>query len=390
MVSLEIGTSHVRVFVGESREDETLQIVGMGDCPSRGMRKGEMFHFDSVVECIEHAIRQAENSANITIHNVSLVLSGSRIQSMMYRGEVPLDGEVTEEDLDRVHEAVTDFTLPPGNEQLHNIMGEYAVDDMPGVSPLGMTGHKLALNTLVVYGVASPMINLARAVKSLKLDVDAMMFSGFCSAMSVLPPAQRLNGALLIDLGAGTTDYMAYAGGGGAEAGVIGVGGDHVTNDICRAFRLRNDEAEALKIQHGDAMVSAAGRTRRLSIPASGTGEVARSVKLSDLQTVIHLRMEETFGLIRERLQRKQWLSMMREGVVLTGGGAHLRNAATLAQKVFGLPCEIGVPRNVPVHLAQPEYATGIGAVQCAYKSACNRAARSGGFFKKLGHWIGW
>jgi cell division protein FtsA len=172
---------------------------------------------------------------------------------------------------------------------------------------------------------------------------------------------------------------------------VIGVGGDHATNDIARAFRLSTTDAEALKIQYGDAMVSAAGRTRRLPLPAVA-GEAARTAKQSDLQTIVHLRMEETFGLIRSQLQQQKLLHLLGGGVVLTGGGAYLKNATQLAEKVFGLPCEVGVPRNVSgltANLAVPEYAAGIGAVLCGYKNVRNLADQKKSVLKKVGHWFG-
>jgi cell division protein FtsA len=244
---------------------------------------------------------------------------------------------------------------------------------------------------LIVHGLYSRMINLVRVVKSLKLDVAELLFSGLCSAMSVLSAEQKHQGVLLIDLGGGTTDFVVYAQAKIADAGVIAVGGDHVTNDIARAFRLPTSEAEALKLQHGDAMVSAAGRTRRLALPA-GAGETPRTAKLSDLQTVVHLRVEETFGLIRSRLQQQNLLHSLGGGVVLSGGGAHLKNVSQLAEKVFGLPCEIGVPRNVSglaANLAVPEYATGVGTVLCGYKNDRLKAEQQRSVWRNIGQWFG-
>jgi cell division protein FtsA len=391
IVALEIGTSRVRVFVGEAREDGGLMITAVGDSASSGMRKGEMFHFESVCSCVETALRQAEEAANLTINEVYLAMSGSQIEGMPNRGEIPVDGEITQEHVDHVLRVAKEVTLPADRQILHSIVGQYCVDGLCGVMPVGMTGKMLAADVLIVHGLYSRMINLVRVVKSLKLEVAELLFSGLCSAQAALSAEQKLQGVLLIDLGGGTTDYVAYAQAKIADAGVIGVGGDHVTNDIARAFRLPTTEAEALKIQHGDAMVSAAGRTRRLSLPV-GAGESVRTAKLSDLQAIVHLRMEETFGLIRARLQQQKLLHLLGGGIVLTGGGAYLKNATQLAEKVFGLPCEIGVPRNVSgltANLAVPEYATGVGAVLCGYKNARLRAEQSRSVWKKIGHWFG-
>ena len=390
IVAVEIGTSRVRVFVGEAREDGALMITAVGDCASSGMRKGELFHFESASQCLERALRQAEDAANLTVNEVHVALSGSQIEGMPNRGEIPVDGEITAEHVEHVCRVAREVTLPADREILHSIVGQFSVDGLCGVKPEGMAGQKLAADVLIVHGQHARMFNLVRVVKGLKLEVADLLFSGLCAAMSALSAEQKLQGVLLIDLGGGTTDYMAYAQAKIADAGAIGVGGDHVTNDIAKAFRLSTMEAEALKMQHGDAMVSAAGRTRRLPLPAAA-GETPRTAKLSDLQSVIHLRMEETFGLIRARLQRQNLLHLLGGGVVLTGGGAYLKNAAQLAEKVFGLPCEIGGPRNVSgltANLSGPEYATGVGAVLCAYKNACLRQEQSRSVWRRLGQWF--
>lgn len=391
IVALEIGTSRVRVFVGEAREDDGLMITAVGDCASSGMRKGEMFHFEHVCSCVETALHQAEEAANLTINEVYLAMSGSQIEGMPNSGEIPVDGEIGQDHVSHVLRVAKEVTLPSDREILHCIPGRFCVDGLCGVAPVGMMGKTLSVDVLILHGLHSRMINLVRVVKNLKLDMVEPLFSGLCSATAALSVEQKLQGVLLIDLGGGTTDYVVYAQKKVADAGVIGVGGDHVTNDIARAFRLPIMEAEALKVQYGDAMVSAAGRTRRLPLPA-GTGETLRTAKLSDLQTIVHLRMEETFGLIRARLQQQNLLHLLGSGVVLTGGGASLKNAAHLAEKVFGLPCEVGVPRNVSgltASLAVPEYATGIGAVLCGYKSARMKAEQNRSLIQRLFKWFG-
>jgi len=391
IAAVEIGTSRMRVFVGEAREDGGLMITAVGDCASSGMRKGELFHFDSASSCLERALRQAEDAANLTVNEVYLALSGSQIEALANRGEVPVDGEITRDHVEHALRVAKEVTLPAEREVLHSILGQFSVDGLCGVRPEGMTGRTLAADVLIVHGQHARMFNLVQVVKSQNLDVADLLFSGLCSAMAALSAEQKVHGVLLIDLGGGTTDWMVYAQSRIADAGAIGVGGDHVTNDIAKAFRLATVEAEALKREHGDAMLSAAGRTRRLPLPASA-GEAPRNAKLSDLQNIVHVRMEETFGLIRERLQKQNLLPLLGNGVVLTGGGARLRNVAQLAEKVFGLPCEIGGPRNVSglsANLAGPEYATGVGAVLCAYKNALQRESQDRGVWRRLAHWLG-
>lgn len=391
IVSLEIGTSRVRAFAAEAREDGGLAIVGMGESPSSGMRKGEVVNFSSICTCAEAALRQLEASAGMSVNEVYLLMSGSQIEAVSSRGEVTVDGEITQEDVDLAHERAKELTLPAGREVLHSIFDQYSVDGCAGVKPVGMTGRTLAVDMLILHGIAARMMNVVKVVKEQKLAVQGILFTGLCAVKAALSLEQKLQGVLLIDLGGGTTDYVAYAQSKMADAGVIGVGGDHVTNDIASAFRLLAPEAEKLKCEAGDAMISAAGRTRQITLPG-GAGQDPRQIKLYDLQTVIHLRMEETFGLIRERLQKQKLLTHIRGGVVLTGGGAHLKNVAMLAEKTFGLPCMIGAARNVSglsAQLALPEYATGIGGALYGYQCEQSKAEQSTPLLRKLGKWFG-
>ena len=186
IVALEIGTSRVRVFVGEAREDDGLMITAVGDVASSGMRKGEMFHFDSVCACVETALRQAEEAANLTINQVYLAMSGSQIEGMPNRGRDSGGRGDHPEHVEHVLRVAKEVTLPTDRQILHSICGQYCVDGLCGVQPVGMVGKKLAVDVLIVHGLYSRMINLVRVVKSLKLDVVELLFSGLCSAMAAL------------------------------------------------------------------------------------------------------------------------------------------------------------------------------------------------------------
>jgi len=180
-----------------------------------------------------------------------------------------VDGEITEEHMEHVRRVAKEVTLPADRQILHSIVGQYSVDGLCGVSPEGMVGQNLAVDVLIVHGLHSRMVNLVRVVKSLRLDVVDLLFSGLCSAMAALSAEQKLQGVLLIDLGGGTTDYMAYAPAVIADAGAIGVGGDHVTNDIAKAFRLSTVEAEAMKLPNHRAFAHGGGLRSDSRAPAA-------------------------------------------------------------------------------------------------------------------------
>ena len=391
IVVMEIGTSCVRVLVGEVTEDDGLQIVALGESAASGMRKGQLCDFNMVFECAGRALRQAEETANIAIDEVYLAVSGSEIEGVMTTGDVLVNGEeVTEEHVRLVREKAKSVALPLDRQVLHSIVGRYHTDTTAGVSPVGMIARQLSVEMLVVHGLQQPMRNLVRVPKELKLEVRDLMFSGLCAALAVLTPEQKKQGVLLIDLGAGTTDFMVYHPGILVDAGSLGVGGDHVTNDVATALCFSTLDAERAKSEFGDAVLTATTRTRR-EVLKSADGSSSRSFKLSHLQLPIQLRMDETFDLIRHRLQEKGLLNDLGAGVVLTGGGAKLKHADQSASKVFGLPCEVSGPKNVPGlnhNLRGCEYATLVGAMLYAHKDVLARANEHRGVMRRFWNWI--
>ena len=267
VVGLEIGTSKVIALVGEMREDGHVMITGMGERSSLGVRKGEIVDLENAVACTRGALEDAEESGRVSIRQVLLAVSGGHIQSMVNRGAVPVmdeDGEIMQEDVDQVMDVARAVNLPPEREVLHTICQHFCVDDQERVTrPEGMEGAKLALDMLVLHGVRNLLRNTVKVVRSIPMTVQDVTFSGLCSALAALTPEQKKSGAVVIDLGAGTTDYIAYAGNVVAAAGALGVGGDHVTNDIAVAFSIPLTQAENLKHESASATVGSVGCSSR-------------------------------------------------------------------------------------------------------------------------------
>ena len=375
IVALEIGTTQVRAVIGESRDDGHLMITGLGECPSRGVRKGEIVDFDNAMACVRTALQLAEENGRVIINQVHLLVSGGHVRSLINRGSVPILNswrEITAEEIEHVMTTARAVSLPPDRQVLHTICQYFHVDDQEGViDPEGMEGSKLAVDMLIVHGVLARLRNLVKVVRSVRVDVEDVAFSGLCSALAVLTPEDKEAGVIVIDLGGGTTDYVVYAHNAIATAGAFAVGGDHITNDIARGLRIPTVEAEKLKEQYGSAVVELSSRTQKVPLPDEpGTPE--RAVRLSDLQTIIHLRAEETLALAKEELVQQKLLHVLGAGVVLTGGGAHLKGIVRLAEKVLGLPCRIGLPRGVTGLAAVtegPEYAAPVGMVRYGFKT---------------------
>ena len=375
VVGLEIGTAKVIALVGEMREDGHVMITGMGERPSIGVRKGAIIDLENAVVCARAALEEAEEVGKVAIRQVHLAVSGGHIRSLVSRGAVPVrddNGEITQEDIDQVMELARAVNLPPDREVLHTVCRHFCLDDQERViKPEGMEGAKLSLDMLVLHGVRNLLRNTVKVVRSIPMDVHDVAFGGLCSALSVLTPEQKKSGVVVIDLGAGTTDYLAYSENVVAAAGSIAVGGDHVTNDVAIAFSIPLSQAEKLKRESGSAVVKEHGVTSRVSLPPE-VGFPGRAVKLSSLHAVIHARMEETLGMIRKRLDGEDILHHVGAGVVVTGGGAHMRGIRDLVQDVFGLPCTVGRPRTVSglaTATEGPEYAACTGVVLYGFRA---------------------
>ncbi len=195
-----------------------------------------------------------------------------------------------------------------------------------------------------------------------------------CSALAVLTTEQKAGGVIVIDLGGGTTDYVAYADNVVAAAGALGVGGDHITNDIALAFNIPLSHAENLKRESGNAVIDSSSTGQKISVPAD-VGFPGRAISLRSLHTVMNLRVDEILRMIRKHLANQDILHNVGAGVVLTGGGAHMRGVVSLTERIFGLPCMIGRPRGVSGLMAvteTPEFATCIGMVQYGFKYSRN------------------
>ena len=390
VVALEIGTSKVRALVGEMTDEGQLVVSGIGECPSRGVRKGEIIDFDNALSCVREALQKAEDNGHLTINQVHLLVSGGHIRSLVNRGTAPVlndSGEITGDEIERAEEMARAVSLPADHEILHTIRQHFYVDDgMAVVNPEGMEGARLALDMLIVHGLRNPMRNVVKVVRSAQVDVADVAFSGLCAALAVLTPVEKNNGVLMIDLGGGTTDYVAYAEERLADAGSFSVGGDHISNDLAFGLRIPQSEAERLKLEYGVAAPDFGVRNQTVSV-SPGTGQPPRQVRLADIQTIVHVRVEELLVLVREQLRQSKLISKLGSGVVLTGGGARLKKMEQLAEKIFGLPCRIGRPRDInglTMVMDQPECAAVVGMLRFA------RPVRPpGGWLVRLGDLLG-
>src|SRR4026208_2544206 len=251
MVGLEIGTSKICVVVGESRPDGTLKILGVGQAPSRGVRKGEIVDFETAMKCVQEAGVDARQKSHVMIKSVYVAVAGSHLQSVTNRGCVMLPedrDEIDEQDVEDVKINAREVSIPAQNAFLHSIIQHYHVDGQDGVlNPVGMLGQKLEADFHIIHGVRTRIQNTIRCVKELPLEVEDVVFAPLASAQVVLTQHQKNLGALVIDIGGGTSHYLVYVDGAVKQSGVLAVGGDHITNDISMGLRIPMARAEKLK-----------------------------------------------------------------------------------------------------------------------------------------------
>ncbi|MFO1497432.1 MAG: cell division protein FtsA [Verrucomicrobiota bacterium] len=384
IVGLDVGTSKVCATVAELNDGGALNVIGVGQAKSRGVRKGEIVDAAVSGEDIRNAIVEAEQMADAEIRSVYLGVTGGHFRGFNNRGFHPVvshDREIMEEDVQDVIKNAKAINLSAENRVVHVIRQHFLVNGQEGVrNPVGMVGSRVEVDVHVVHGNLNRLQNPIRAVKGLQIEVEDIVFNGLASSLAVLNNQQKELGALVIDLGGGTTEYVVYANGTIKHTGVLAVGGDHISNDLAYGLKVGLSRAEQLKIEHGSALVDPKAKGRSIQL-TSDHGLPERSVNLEHLQRIMSLRLEEIFQLIAQEIQASALLHRIRAGIFLCGGGARIPGLQRLAEDVFELPVSIGTANclgGLRSALEQPEFATSLGLVKFGSFEQQKRMAERG------------
>ena len=376
IVGLEIGTSKVCAVVGEQAADGALNIIGVGQSRSRGVRKGEVVDPQQAEEDVRNAIVEAEKMADAEISNVYLGVTGGHIRGFNNRGVHPVvsaDREISDEDVQDVVKNAKAINLPAENSVVHAIRQHFFVDGQDGVTnPVGMLGSRLEVDVHVVHGNTNRLQNAIRLVKGFQIQVNEIVFNGLAASLALLTNEQKELGALVIDIGGGTTDYVVYVNGVIKHTGVLAIGGDHVSNDLAYGLKVPLSRAEKLKLEHGSALVNDEFKGRTVTI-TNELGLPLKTVNIEHLQRIMSLRVEEIFHLIAQDLEQTCLCDYLRAGVFLAGGGTRVPHIAKLAESVLQMPVSVGQTTSISgltTALDQPEFAAAIGLVKFgSYKS---------------------
>ena len=384
MIGLEIGTSKICVVVGEARLDGTTKILSVGQAPSRGVRKGEVVDFETAMKCVLEALSDAETKSDVMIKGVYVGVTGAHIQSFNNRGCVMLPDdhdEIDEQDIEDVKINAREVSIPAQNAFLHSIIQHYHVDGQDGVlNPVGMLGHKLEADFHIIHGVRTRIQNTIRCVKELPLEVEDVVFNPLASAQVVLTQQQKNMGALVIDMGGGTADYILYVDGAVKQSGSLGIGGDHITNDISMGLRIPMARAEKLKIDEGSVILGNClpGETVVLK---DDSGFAGKEVERETLNTIIHLRVRETLELLRRTLEEESFINFIGEGIFITGGCSLIRGIDNLAEETFEIPARIAHAQTMSgltSAFQNPQFSTAIGLIKYAQAVQAERPQRRG------------
>ncbi len=370
IVGLEIGTSKICVVAGEINAANNLNIIGLGQSRSRGVRKGEIADASLASEDVRNAIVEAEQMANVEIRSVYLGVTGNHIRGFNNHGVHPVvsaDREITAEDVQDVIKNAKAINLPVDNTVVHAIRQLFQVDSQHGIqNPVGMYGAKVEVDVHVVHGHVDRLKNSIAVVRGLQLEVDEIVFTGLASALALLSNEQKELGSLVIDLGAGATEYVVYSEGIIKHTGVLAVGGDHISNDLAYGLKVPLGRAEQLKIERGGASVDDSVKGQTLSSDGE-LGLPPKIINLEHLRRIMALRLEEIFALIEAELCGLGLADRLRAGVLICGGGARIPGIQALAQNIFQMPGFLGKTNSISglkSALDQPEFATAIGLVK--------------------------
>ena len=382
-VGLEIGTSKTCIVVGEVKPDTAVKILGIGTTKTAGVRKGEIYDFPQARACLKDALVKAEDASDVEIGSVYLAITGAHIQGLNSRGTFRLpEGQsiVAPEHVEEARTIARDVHLPPDHVHLHPIIRNYLLDDLDHkTSPTGLYGKTVEADFHIVHGIGTRIQNSIRLVRETPLEVDDIVFSPIATAQMALDHEQRERGALVIDIGGGTTDYALYLDGAIAASGCIPVGGDHVTNDIHLVTGLPFSKSEKLKIMEGDASPDPA-RSVGIAKLVDDRGFAEVEVRRSILNEIIRQRLEETLRLVYQRLPDDS-VKSIGSGIFLTGGTSLMRGFSELAFEVFGRDIYRPEPpelSGVQASFKDPQYATAIGLIRYAQILETERSSPPG------------
>ena len=370
IVGIDIGTTKICTLLAREERPEEMRILGVGIEPSMGIRKGTVVDMAAASQSIARSVEKAERTSGLEINSALVSLAGSHVSSVNSKGVVAITGRTIDvDDVSRAVESARAIAVPHNREVVHVIQRGFTIDGQEGIrSPLGMHGYRLEVETHIITAAAATMENLRQCVSASGVEISQFVLNPLASGEVVLNETERNMGALVCDMGGGTTDIAIYIDGDIWHTSVLAVGGNHITSDIAHGLRLPVSQAEEIKLQHGHALKSEVSPDEYFTIHPFGEEKPAQ-INGQELTTIIEARVEEIFSLVLQEIKRSGYDGLLPAGMVLTGGSSALPGIRSLASKVLGVPVRIAQPENLigmTDKLLSPAYSTSVGLLRWA------------------------
>lgn len=367
VVGLDVGTTKISTVVGQLTEG-VVDIVGVGQSESSGLRKGEIVDIEETVSSISVSLEEAERMSGTPLQDAFVSIGGVKVSAQNSKGVIAVsraDGEISENDVSRVIEAARAIPNSPNREIIHVIPRTFTIDGQTDIKdPVGMSGIRLEVDALVVSTSTSSVKNLNKCVNQSGLQINEIIFAPLATAKFLLSKRQKEIGVILIDIGAATTNYAVYEEGEILTCGIIPIGSLHISNDIAIGLRINIETAEKIKIKYGSAYPEKINEKEEIDLSKIDKTEEG-FVSLKYVAEIIEARINEIFQMIKDTLSEIGRDGMLPAGVILTGGGAKLEGIVDLTKENLHLPAQVGVAlpelSGIVDKLADPVYATSIG-----------------------------
>ncbi|HSX40114.1 MAG TPA: cell division protein FtsA, partial [Candidatus Saccharimonadales bacterium] len=347
-----------------ARIDEFINVLGVSEVKSTGIRKGQIVDIEEAVHAINASLEGAERMAGYSVSHIVASIGGSHIESQNSRGVVAVAapaGEIAPTDLIRVIDAAKAVSLPSSREIIHVLPRNYIVDGQEGIKdPIGMTGIRLEVDTHIISASTTALRNLEKAFSQVGVDVDGLVFSGYASSLSVLSDTEKELGVVLVDMGAGTTDISIYVDGSVAYSSVLPVGARHITNDLAIGLRISLESAEKIKL-----FLSRPKKQNRIEEEVEGevvekrspdevdlsslnlTEEIRKVSQKTLVEGIIRPRLNEICTMVGLEIKKSGFGGQTPSGIVITGGGARTVGITDSAKRMLAMPVRIGTPLDI-------------------------------------------
>ena len=386
IVGIDVGSSNIRTVITQVfPEEEVPRIIGVGVAQSAGIRKGIIVDLEETVKSISESVEKAERNSGRTVEKAIVNLGGNHITSQDSKGVIAVgraDGEVTEDDVERVIGAAQAISIPANKEIIHVIPKNYSLDDQKGIKdPLGMNGVRLEVDAMIIEGSTPYVRNLVKCVEQARINLDSFVLSPLAAAKATLSKRQKELGVVLIDIGGGTTSIAVFEENDLLRTSILPVGGSHITNDIAIGLRTSIDVAEKVKLEYGNALPKEIGKKEDINLSAIDPNEEG-TVSRYHVAEIIEARLEEIFSLVNKELKTIGREKLLPAGVVLVGGTAKLPGAVDLAKNTLALPAQTGFPVSLGGlvdKVDDPSYATVVGLILWGLESSAYGKRGPGG-----------